>query len=419
MLEILTEFSESVYYAEHIHQKNCEVTVIFCGRNRLYQYQDDFKLEFFTIERSLLQLAIQWIRLRKKLKLLEFLSSILKEVSITNLVFAGNYLIGIMNQTKLAFFSDDYKSALLNGNFDKNILSLILRTVDLSCMLKTDCFIVYIALFGLQSTQNSLTIEKDLYLAMFGLENYKRRTNILLLFLSNGHIWFLPLHDMSKPQFLYSLCDCCIKTSVNQNGDCVNVYSKNKMVSFKSNLGLLDVKETWINSKNGKIINFCSETCDDCCPGKLIVEEKTVMIRGGCLSNACTNEEKINILRMSLNSLCTQRDTLKELIKSRLATLKQLKPLADASAETKDFFDLTFSDKWLEVEIKADYQAFLPFCMILSAQTHSRTFYSNLNSLKIPFDTAQHFNTALCLLCQNGIWITSNPTRFQPSTFKS
>lgn len=415
MLEIVAEFSKDIYYVEHFHYENCVDTLVFSGQDGLHHFQNDCQTGFYKIKTDLLQIALQFLEMHRPLTLLEDITLGLESAAVTNLMLAGEYLIGIVNLTKLAFFNHGFKSALLQDNFSKDVLSSITKTFDLSYMLNSGHFIVRMEILGLKAAQNLIVLSKDLFLALFGLETYKRQANVLLVFLDNGHIWYLVLTDLTEPQFLYSLTDSCVKVYVNKANDCLILHSKNKVVSFVVNSNLLDIKEKWKENKNDYLENFCHNAsfCDD--KKKLTIEKNVVMTKKEGLSETFSCEEEINSLRKSLNQLCLQKNTLKQLINLRLATLKEVQPLANLSADTSDIFIICFSATYVEVKLKQQHESCLPFYIVFSSKNNSRTFCSDSISIKVSLDITRCFDVLFCLFYQNEIWITSNVINCLPS----
>ena len=407
MLDIIDELSDPVDLVEHIHSHQIVITIVSSGK-RLHLYHDDNKIGWYKIAQSFWQLALQFIHIEKDWKFLQKVMPYFEQACISNVVFVGNFTVGLLCNSTLAFFLDDFKNRLLNNDFNEGLNILITRKIDLSLILNKQAQIVYIALISLCNGPNLFVISQDLYLSLFGLEAFKCKYQVLLLFLCNGHIWYIFLKDSAIPIFLYSIDGKCRKLFTNVLSSTLTVYTdRRRSYRFVADADTYNVTKFCDYSNQEFVENYCDHMVlpGESCQPNLHVRDKTVLYRRDLQSVELSHEECINNLRTALRDVEIDKDTYNDLVKKRFLALQNLESLAILSSSEEKLVDFKLTEGSLELHRSSTLVDHRMLCVILTSDFASTTMYCKEDLITIPVETALKYQNVLCLFYENELWV--------------
>ena len=407
MLQILDELSNPVDFVEHFHNDRSIITLVSSGE-RVFIYENETKVGWYMLPKSFLQLAGQLVQLGEDLKKLEYAMPGFELSSISNILFVGNFVVGILNRTALVFFKNDFKECLLKGCID-NIEKLISKNFNISAVINDHNCVVYILLVSLHVGPNLHTLNKDLYLALFGLEALKSGNQILMLFLSDGHIWYILLNDTFALKYLYFLDNDCAKVYCDKTGESLTVCTKGLVsYTFSAENDTFRVEKSWNYSKNNcsSVTNFCNSANENhqLCSLRLSVEGK-IVFKKNVQHLELNHEEQLHRLRTSLNDLEFEKQTFTALVDERFKELQMIETVATFSSTESNSVEFLLTPDALDACWVSDTLNFRPFIVLLSTKSISEAFYSNVKRLHIPVKTVLPYNNAVSFTFIDGLWL--------------
>ena len=405
MLKQLDEFAKPVNFLHHFHCGNDVISIVASG-GRVFKYFNDVKVGCYKLSTNSFQIVTQFMQLGKDLKLLESANSCFEKSGILNVTFAGKFVLGILQRTTLIFFKNDFKDLLLKGEV-YYVESFIAKTFDLSSMLSESSYVVYIALLGLGDGTDIHILSNELYLALFGLEAFKFRHQVLLLFLSDGQMWYLLLKDFSIPKYLFSFNDECIKVFVDETGLNLTVLTKEQcLFKFIAKNETFQVTKSWNNVSTEFFPNICnlSTTNFHSCTPSLCVKDKSVIYITEVQYLQLNHEEQLDRLRTELITCDLEKRALLKLKQECLNTLKTFETFANFSATEAKPIEIVFTPKTLEVHWLSSTLSFRPFSVVLLSSNSSEAFFCNENHFLIPAKTALKYSNVMCLFYEKEMW---------------
>jgi len=418
MFKLLDELAQPVDFVEHFHCGKDVITVVASG-GRIFQYVNDIKLGWYKIPNDFIQLARNFNEIGKDLMLLENAVSNFQESGISNVVFAGKFVVGILLRNTLVFFENSFKDHLLENKLG-NVQNRIAKSFNLSIMQDESSYVVHIALLSLLDGANVHLISEKLYLALFGLEALKCSYQVLVLFLNSGQMWYLFLKEWSAPKYIYSFDDECSEVFVDKADSKLTISTKTHcLYVFTPDNDTYKVTKLWNNFTTEFYPNLCSFAIknNQVCSPSLCVKNTSVLYRKSMQCLKQNNEEQLNQLRSVLKDCELQKQALSELIQERLKALTSIQTLADFSSTESKSTNFVFTPEALEVHWLSNVLSFRPFSVILSSNSISETFYSNQNRIIIPVKTALKFNEILCLFFEKDLWFLCGCIRYNIFNF--
>nr|XP_002127406.1 uncharacterized protein LOC100177550 [Ciona intestinalis] len=400
-MEILSEFPEPIQYLGHYHSQDEVYTVATCGNNWIHCFkgkEKHFSVQCCSSFAPLLLYSVIEIRKLTAEKFLGYAKNI-STCEVENMVVAKGKVFGTSENQDLVVISAKFllelfenKVSTLNKMMDYVEQNTSLAEITQNSKIK----ISFLKVVSFNEENNCLWMNKDLYVAMFGKVTEKRLL-VLLLFLENGHIWYILLESGGKPVFLYATDCCCVDAYTDKTS--LKVLSKNGKVTSikKSNLNKFSVKEDWLHLKDTpetKCPNFCSQRISfKNCKGGLVADgcfllwEKTINLQA---------ETDFNVMLNEVEDLELRKSALTTLVEEKNVEYKRKQLLCKVSAEGSNLFHFLFCEN--EVEIKLDDKVSCPqFEVVCTNEKKIKTFHSSYRVVRIPACEVVNFTHLSCL----------------------
>ncbi|XP_076818920.1 uncharacterized protein LOC143464810 [Clavelina lepadiformis] len=315
------------------------------------------------------------------------------------------------------------REGLLKEKIFSNILGYATSTVSLTPVLKDKHTVVLTKTISLKNNNNgSIVVDKHGFAAFFGLEASLCCSDILLLCLSNGTIWYLPLNSsLGTPSFLYSLNDECIEVGTRKYDDTVTLLFCTKCGKVTSLIPKCDhfkVEVHWIKKDDDQLPNICCNRTNyfEQCRNSLIAK-RNVLVLPRTNVFAVTNSTNLHRLRMDISELGKRRKTLNKFHEEAQTAIIRHKDLANLSIKSEDLFKYHFTESYLHVEVTDTNVSPLDFQVVLQSNSSSKTISSSSHTISVPFSDAVDCCQAKCFVCRNDVLIGSDSIKFNILNF--
>ena len=400
---LIDKFAQKITSIAHYHaddgNEDKVINYVACENDRVYTYMNTGRNASYNFPSQFFNIAVHFLSYKKELPSLFNLeernfAKFDKFYISKDSICIGQTLHSIVVFDK-SFFSD------MMGDHVQNVLSYIQITLNVRSFMG-DIKLCFLSLISLHSSEKineenndnrkhlfSLLhhyIDNELYQRLFGLENMMQNNTIILLFGSNGHIWFTPLSLLdSEPKFLYSTESRCIdvlsKKCANKKTSILEIGTEGgRVFQLTAGKDSFVVDQYGVNYSN---LNILINKCSACkilsgCPLALEAR-KNFLLMPKHLNDYSVQDIDLDSCIKELFIVQQKTDAQQTEMTKHIEALHQVKLLDEDSDE--HFIQCTYSEYFMKVLLLSKQQvmstSFHAVCVGSSSKTLSFNSFSH------------------------------------------
>jgi len=389
-MSILQEYSSNITFVSHVHVGDQVITAASSDDNYIHIFVDVSSKGCFKIPTKLFCIALLFLKNGFKYDQLMTMEKLAQNLDVLHsLFFVGGYFVGAF-QKKFVLFESQLLKDIQLLFLRKEILSYAAKTtslegIDHKSLTLVECVSPLLTSDGIQ-------IDRDLFVSLFGLDAFHRKSRIILFIFDDGEIRFASL-DNFLLEFLYCVEAAIRAISYDAEKNVLKVVTAHgKIFNFSSDVDTFVVSQTGDNANDG-VSNVCKNKHPACSPRIRAVGNCLLLNKFSSVNER--PEKRLDGLRADIRDLQLKLSSLKGLTTQKHAAYKDSRKLTEISSKTSKWVETSYTQTHLKISLlgSVPFDSFFAVCW---GVRETRTISTRRNLLEIPVHLLLHTDQISC-----------------------